>query len=168
MSDTAPYSFFLTQHQATTQQAGIARLPKSTTINVRNAEVAQFVKLSGNTLERFAIKVPRTRLEFFQDDLYPPCRSNDSVLSANEWFSGRNATPKLVDLQPKDMEKLADAPKIVRKVRKFESITVQEDAADLKEKVVNRFHEKMLEYRDTENPLPQDLAEGADEDEWSD
>ena len=33
------------------------------------------------------------------------------------------------------MTKLSDAPKIVRKVRKFETIQVEEDAADLKEKV---------------------------------
>jgi len=168
LSDAAPFAHFLTQHQSTTQQAGVARLPKATTVNVRNTELSQFVKLSGNTLERFALKVPRTRLEFFQDDIYPLCRSNDSVISAGDWFSGRDGTPKYIDLKPQDMTPLSDAPKIVRKVRKFETITVEEDAADLKEKVVNRFHEKMLEYRDTEAPLPQDLAEGAEEDEWSD
>ena len=99
-------------------------------------------------------------MEFFQDDIYPPCRSNESVLSSNEWytcslpllssplrtqhshtpydsrrFSGRTSSPKYIDLQPKDMTKLSDAPKIVRKVRKFETIQVEEDAADLKEKV---------------------------------
>jgi len=150
-----------------TQHLGVARLPKQT-CNVQQCELGQFLKLSGNSVERFAIQVPRTRLEFFQDDIYSDTRTADSVLSAEDWFGGRTEKPHFMSLAPAHMTKLSDAPKIVRKVRKFETIEVEEDAADLKNKVVDKFHERMQEYKEKGQPLPQDLQEGVDEEEWSD
>eukprot|EP01087_Luapelamoeba_hula_P012555 TRINITY_DN3504_c1_g1_i2.p1 TRINITY_DN3504_c1_g1~~TRINITY_DN3504_c1_g1_i2.p1 ORF type:complete len:959 (+),score=181.75 TRINITY_DN3504_c1_g1_i2:34-2910(+) len=167
LTSQAPFQHFLTQHQAPTQYLGIAQLPKSS-CNVRNVELAQYIKLSGSTVERLAIKVPRTKQEFFQDDIYPPTRVDHSVLSASDWFAGRNEKPKYVSLQPAGMEKLSDAPKQVRQVRKFESIKADVDAADMQKQVVDKFHDKMQSYKEAGEPLVQDLQQGADEDEWSD
>ncbi|KAL6066912.1 Coronin-7 [Balamuthia mandrillaris] len=166
--DEAPYAHYLTQYQSPTQQAGLARLPKQC-CDVRRVEVAKFLKLSGTTVEKFAIKVPRTKTEFFQDDLFPPTRKQTSFLSSGEWFSGKNAKPQYESLQPADMTPLSDAPKVVRKVKKFNPDDIKPDAYDLKDMVVNKFHEKMMEYKEgATQPLPQDLNEGVDEDEWSD
>jgi hypothetical protein len=34
--------------------------------------------------------------------------------------------------------------------------------------VMNKFYGKMQEFKEEKEPLPQDLQQGADEDEWSD
>jgi hypothetical protein len=34
--------------------------------------------------------------------------------------------------------------------------------------VMNKFYGKMQEYKEEKEPLPQDLQQGAEEDEWSD
>lgn len=167
LTDDQPYAHFLTEQQSTRQQASVARLPK-TLCDVRNVEVGRFLKLTGPTVEGFSVRVPRQRLEYFQDDVYPPTRSGESVLSAGEWFSGKNAVPKLVSLRPDDMQSLSDAPKTVRLMKKFDAVERKEDAADLKQAVINRFYGKMQEYKEGENPLPQDTNEGAEADEWSD
>lgn len=38
-------------------------------------------------------------------------------------------------LKPADMSLLSDAPKVVRKMRKFEAVETKQDAADLKDVV---------------------------------
>jgi hypothetical protein len=167
MNDEPPYVYYLTESLSTRQQASVARLPK-TSCDVRNVEVARFLKLSGSTLEEFGIRVPRTRTEYFQDDVFPPTRAHESLLTPQQWFSGQSPQPKLVSLQPSGMTPLSQAPKIVRKMRKFETVENKEDAADLKDAVMNKFYGKMLEYKEETQPLPQDLQQGATEEEWSD
>jgi hypothetical protein len=88
-------------------------------------------------------------------------------------------------------------------MRKFETVEIKQDAADLKDvvraspppdalcdtllidpssdhplavaavrahcaQVMNKFYGKMQEFKEEKQPLPQDLQQGADEDEWSD
>jgi len=147
---------------------GIAKLPK-TMVDVKNVEVAQFLKLSLDVVERISITVPRTRKDLFQDDIYCDTRSGVSALSAADWFAGKNAKPKLVSLRPQGMKKLSDEPKQERMVKKFNPDDVQMDADDLKEAVISRFYGQMMGFKEEDKQvLTQDAKQGADEDEWSD
>lgn len=69
------------------------------------------------SLDRFFIqrisRVQQTRLsnesfsqtELFQDDLFPPTQVTwEPVMTAAEWFGGTNRPPRLVSLQPPDMQ----------------------------------------------------------------
>lgn len=40
-------------------------------------------------------------------------------MDSSAWLSGQNKEPKLISLQPAGMKKLSEAPKLVRKVRRF-------------------------------------------------
>ncbi len=42
------------------------------------------------------------------------------------------------------------------------------DPTTMRVKVMNKFYGKMQEYKEEKEPLPQDLQQGAEEDEWSD
>ena len=91
-------------HTHTHTQA-IAFLPK-VVCDVKKVEIARGVRLTPSTVEQFVIKVPRTRLEYFQDDLYPPTRVTwESVYSAQEWFDGAGGREQnSVSLKPGDMK----------------------------------------------------------------
>jgi len=49
-------------------------------------------------LRPLSFQVPR-KSDLFQDDLFPPCRGDESNLSLDAWLAGENATPKLFDLE---------------------------------------------------------------------
>lgn len=83
----------------------VAFLPK-VMCDVRKVEIARGVRLTSSTVDQFTIKVPRTRLEFFQDDLYPPTSVTwEPVMSSQEWLDGKHPKDrKTVELRPTDMK----------------------------------------------------------------
>jgi len=171
-TNDAPFAHFCTDNKLLAPTLGIARLPKKI-CDVADVEFAQFLKISpvsnSQTVERFSAKIPRTKSEFFQDDIFVPTRGTDSVLTADQWFSGKNGVPKLVSLQPAGMKLLSEAPKVERMVKKYNPGEVKQDAQDLKNAVVNRFYDQMLGYKEEENQVaPQNQNEGVEENEWSD
>jgi len=60
-------------------------------------EIARFFKLSSNKCEPVSFTVPR-KAETFQKDLYPPCISSTPALSAEEWFSGKDKNPIMMQM----------------------------------------------------------------------
>lgn len=42
---------------------------------------------------------PFLQSDAFQSDIFPPCISDEPALTADEWFEGKNANPKLIDLE---------------------------------------------------------------------
>ena len=83
----------------------VAFLPK-VTCDARKVEIARGVRLTTSTVHQFTIKVPRTRLEYFQDDLYPLTAVTwEPVMSAQEWFDrGQPRDRATVDMRPADMK----------------------------------------------------------------
>jgi hypothetical protein len=67
-------------------------------LKANECEVARAYRASVTFVEPITFTVPR-RAEDFQADLYPPCPSDEPSLSAEEWFSGKNAEPKMIDLK---------------------------------------------------------------------
>jgi len=169
INDKAPYVHALTDYTTSVPQVGVAVLHKSC-INVRDVEIARVLKLTQDSVEPIQFIVPRQRKELFQDDLLPPTRAAEPASTAEEWLSGANNEPKTVSLRPPDMKPLSEAPKLVRKIKKY----VQEDDTWLdpektKKRVLDKFHEKMQEFKEEEkDPIPGDDLEGCDSDEWSD
>jgi coronin-7 len=84
-------------------QTAVAFLPKKV-VDVRAVEVLQGVRMTGGKIERFGMRIPRSRMEFFQDDVFiPTVDTESSVMTAVEFLDGRELELPLLDLKPEDM-----------------------------------------------------------------
>lgn len=85
-------------------QVGLAFLPKDS-VDVRNVEIGKAIRLSKTEMQHVAWNVPRSRPEFFQDDVYPPTvLARQPLLDIATWLRGRDvrAVPR-ESLQPEGM-----------------------------------------------------------------
>ena len=105
--------------------------------DVTKVEIAVGVRLTTNSVEGFTFQVPRTRVNYFQDDLYPATLCVEkAALTAKEWFQGDNALQKTMSLKPPNMKcckfkgwsfhlhyyvVVSDAPKEAPAAKKFTS-----------------------------------------------
>ncbi|KXJ24176.1 Coronin-7 [Exaiptasia diaphana] len=139
-------------------------------IDVRSVEVARGVKLTKTNIELIQFRVPRVKMEYFQDDLYPDTKIKwEPALSSKEWFSGKNNQLKTMSLKPANMESLTDIPKEAPSTKKYDSTRELQDYKSdeqKKEMLVTAMVEKLGNF--DEDPLPQDLMEGVEDDEWDD
>ncbi|TFK73785.1 DUF1900-domain-containing protein [Pluteus cervinus] len=88
--------FALAEHKSSDPQRGICFLPRRA-LNVADCEIARAYKIHANIIEPIAFIVPR-KADSFQADIFPPAQSLESSLTASEYFNGKNAPVKLVDL----------------------------------------------------------------------
>jgi len=98
--------------QTSSDTVGFVILPKRTA-DVRKVELQRALKLTKDAILPITYSVPRKRLEFFQDDLFPPSRKDAPEYSAAQFFAGefpKGKEPTLESLQPADMTKLSEAP----------------------------------------------------------
>jgi len=86
----------LSEHKSSDPQRGIGFLPRRA-LNVAECEIARAYKVAGTTIEPIAFVVPR-KADSFQSDIFPPAPSSEPALTAAEFFSGKTAQPKLIDL----------------------------------------------------------------------
>jgi len=68
-------------------------------VDVSVCEIARLYKAIGTMVEPVSFQVPR-KSDMFQDDLFPDTLSGEPALTADAWFSGQNAEPKLMSLAP--------------------------------------------------------------------
>ncbi|KAG0748826.1 hypothetical protein G6F62_000764 [Rhizopus arrhizus] len=87
----------LAEFKAIEPQRGMGFMPKRG-LNVNECEVARAYKVGTTLIEPISFTVPR-KSEAFQSDIFPPCFSDEPALTADEWFEGKDADPKLVDLE---------------------------------------------------------------------
>ncbi|GAA5911257.1 uncharacterized protein JCM6883_001960 [Sporobolomyces salmoneus] len=93
-----------------TLQAGFAFYPK-TRSEVREVEVVKALRLTQGTVEKVSFTVPRSKTEFFQDDIFIPTRNTEKPsMTAKEWLEGKNTPLEIVDLRPEGMKPLSQAP----------------------------------------------------------
>ncbi|XP_022327050.2 coronin-7-like [Crassostrea virginica] len=162
-----PYLFPLATTKFPTASQAFSFLPKYL-CDVKEVEFAKAYRLTQTTIEPVSFTVPRVRLEYFQDDLFPDTRVTwKPTMTSKEWLAGTNKQPPTQSLRPKDMSPLSEAPKETPKVKKFESFNADTYKTDeqKKEELMSAMTNKLSKQED---PLPQDLAEGVDEDEWDD
>ncbi|KAI8967039.1 hypothetical protein BDF20DRAFT_348639 [Mycotypha africana] len=88
---------FLSEYKATDPQRGMGFLPKRG-VNVSECEVARAYKVGATMIEPISFIVPR-KSDAFQHDIFPPCSGDEPALSADEWFGGKDANPKLISLE---------------------------------------------------------------------
>lgn len=72
ITDEQPYVHFLTEYRTAVPANGVALLPK-TMYNVRNVEIARWLKLCGDFVEPVSFTVPRTRVPLWVVDLLADC-----------------------------------------------------------------------------------------------
>jgi len=88
--------FALAEHKSTEPQRGMCFLPRRA-VSVADCEIARAYKVYGSSIEPIAFIVPR-KADSFQSDIFPPAPSIEPSLSAAEFFNGKVAAVKLVNL----------------------------------------------------------------------
>ncbi|KAI7850850.1 hypothetical protein BDC45DRAFT_517296 [Circinella umbellata] len=88
--------YHLSDYRDVEAQKGLAFMPKRA-LNVNECEIARAYKITTNLIEPISFKVPR-KSDAFQSDIFPPAIGDEPALTAEEWFSGKNADPKKIDL----------------------------------------------------------------------
>jgi len=97
MVDEDPYYFGISEFKSSTSQRGMASMPKRA-CDVSNNEIDLLYKLTPTTIEPISFRVPR-KSDQFQEDLFPDCYAGEAALTADQWFAGETAQPKLMSLR---------------------------------------------------------------------
>eukprot|EP00058_Branchiostoma_floridae_P026168 XP_002611658.1 hypothetical protein BRAFLDRAFT_117106 [Branchiostoma floridae] len=165
VSTEKPYLIELATTAFSLPHQGVSFLPKNV-CNVKDVEFAQAYQLNKTTLEPLSFTVPRVKMEYFQDDLFPDTRASwEPAMTAQEWLDGGNKVQRIVSLRPSDMKPLSEAPKEAPAPKKYESYNPDTYKTDeQKKEELMRAMDSKLELKG--DPLPQDLCEGVDDDEW--
>lgn len=95
-----------------------------TEVDVMGVEIFKglYASSQGKNVKKFSYTQLRKRTEFFQDDVYPPTLSAAPLMDSTDYFDGKTVEPRFVSLQPKGVEKLADAPEeeLTAKQKKYQ------------------------------------------------
>lgn len=164
--DEDPYVHYLTEYSSSVPQMGVALLPKQS-LDVRSCEIARFLKVTDTTVEPIQMTVPRTRMEFFQDDIFPPTRALKPTYSAEEWLEGATRDPPLENLQPAGMTPLSQAPAVEKKVSRIMTSNVVDNTPS-KEQVMSKFYQQMMTFKEDESVKANSAHDGDEnnDDEW--
>jgi len=89
---------FISQYSSNEPAAGCGYMPKRG-CDVNTNEIVRLYKQTGTLLQPLSFKVPR-KSDLFQDDIFPPCRSDEPALTAAQFFAGESVTgPKTKTLE---------------------------------------------------------------------
>uniref|UniRef100_A0AAR2KUL8 Coronin n=1 Tax=Pygocentrus nattereri TaxID=42514 RepID=A0AAR2KUL8_PYGNA len=162
----APYFTECSSFHSSEPHKGLCFLTK-TECDVRDVEIARAIRLGKTTIEPVAFKVPRVRKEFFQDDVFPETAVWwEPALTASAWLLGTDAQHRKISLKPKDMTPVSLAPKEAP-VRKYLPSSVYLEEKTDEQKKEELLSAMVAKLGNREDPLPQELFEGVDEDEWN-
>ncbi|KAF9922096.1 Coronin-like protein crn1 [Linnemannia zychae] len=89
--------YLLSEYSSNVPQRGMGFMPKRG-LNVNECEIARAYKVSNGIVEPISFTVPR-KSDQFQSDLFPDCVGDEPALTADAWFAGETADPKLVSLE---------------------------------------------------------------------
>jgi coronin-7 len=139
IQEEEPYFQALTPFKPEGLHFAIAFLPKIH-CDVKAAEISKAYRLTkDNRVEPMSFTVPRVKLGFFQDDIFPDTIDRSvPYLSAQDWFSGAKLNLSYINLQPVDMQRLTEMqanepiPAQVKPVKKFSA-----DKSDQKGEMFN-------------------------------
>jgi len=95
--DDKPYIHYLSEYKSATPQLGMTMLPKLA-VNVSACEINVLLKVCTGYVEPISFTVPR-KSDIFQDDIYPPTKSDKPALTAAQWLAGQTAEPSTVSLE---------------------------------------------------------------------
>lgn len=164
--DEAPYVHYLNEYSSSVPQMGIALFPKQV-CDVKQVEIARFLKVSDTVAEPIQCTVPRTRTEFFQDDVYSPTRSLAPTYAADEWLAGAKRNPTLESLRPEGMGLLSEAPAVEKKAPSFLAPKVIDNTPS-RDQVMSKFYQQMMGFKESEDLQTNSAHDGDDvDDEWA-
>lgn len=99
VTDNGSAIYFLSQYQSNVPARGMAYYPKYG-VDVSTCEIDRLVKATITTIEPISFQVPRKAgLDVFQDDIFPETAAPEPTTSADEWFGGKTAPPRLISLE---------------------------------------------------------------------
>lgn len=87
------------EYKSTAPQRGMGMVPKVVMNVVPDCEVTRLLKLENSSVTPISFTVPR-KSELFQEDIFPDTFAPEPVQTAEEYFNGGNAEPKLVSMKP--------------------------------------------------------------------
>lgn len=108
--DEEPYVHFVSEFKSSAPQRGMCTLPK-TSCDVMKCEISRLYKLTNTQIIPISMIVPRKAVEF-QADIFPDTAAPEPTQTADEFFAGNNAPPKLVSLKPGENNFASTAPKL--------------------------------------------------------
>lgn len=97
ITQEAPFVHYISTFQSQQSQRGLGWMPKRG-CDTSKCEITRFYKLHATKIEPISFTVPR-KSELFQADIFPHTPSNEPALSCEDWWSGRNCNPRLMDLR---------------------------------------------------------------------
>ena len=98
LAEERPYCHYINDFRTSTPQRGVCLMPKRA-LDVGQCEVTRAYKLTPKgTVEVISFYVPR-KSTLFQEDIFPPTKKDEAVLSAEEWLAGENREPNRVSLK---------------------------------------------------------------------
>lgn len=98
LDTVAPYCHFINDFKSSTPQRGLGWLPKRG-VSVGECEVARCYKLTPKgSVEIVSFIVPR-KSTLFQEDIFPPTKSDVATLTVDRWLAGENAVPTKFSLK---------------------------------------------------------------------
>eukprot|EP01107_Rhizomastix_libera_P001302 TRINITY_DN1212_c0_g1_i1.p1 TRINITY_DN1212_c0_g1~~TRINITY_DN1212_c0_g1_i1.p1 ORF type:complete len:953 (-),score=271.28 TRINITY_DN1212_c0_g1_i1:66-2846(-) len=172
VTDEEPYVHLLTESQSGVSIADMDFMPK-TFCNVKTCELMQSARLVGappSTVERISFIVPRTRTEYFQDDIFPPTRTDKPTFTAPEWFASEKKEVASINRQPTGMKKLSEAPVIERQA-KYHMPTDEErhTGHDLtRNEMFDKFYNRMQTVKSEVNAVnDEEIRKKDEEDGWA-
>ncbi|KAI8930260.1 hypothetical protein BC831DRAFT_499742 [Entophlyctis helioformis] len=166
-TESAAKPVFLTRYSAPNgvQQTSLVLLPKRT-CDVRAIEVLKGYRLTPNGIESISFTVPRLQKEYFQDDIFKPTRNVEkAAVTADAWVGGASGELDWIDLRPADMVPLSQVVVEKKVDKKAVSMAKELSEAERKEATMRAMFDLALE-ESKQGPLPQDMIEGVEDDEW--
>jgi len=88
---------YISQFASNEPLAGCGFMPKRG-CDISSNEIVRLFKQTGTQLQPLSFKVPR-KSDLFQDDIFPPCRSDEAALTAEKWLAGESSNPKTKSLE---------------------------------------------------------------------
>jgi coronin-1B/1C/6 len=88
---------YCSQYSSNDSGAAYGAAPKRA-CDVNANEIMRIYKITGTQAQPLQFTVPR-KSELFQDDIFPPCRSDEPALSGADWLGGENSKPKTKSLE---------------------------------------------------------------------
>jgi len=133
-----PEVHFISQYASNEPTAAVGMMPKRG-CDVNTNEIAKLFRVVGTKLEPLSFKVPR-KSDLFQEDIFPDCRGDEPAITANQWFNGESAKPKLKSLQGGFQKREVGATQFTKKEEDNEpsakdALALKKENAELKNRV---------------------------------
>jgi len=172
MEDQDPCCRTLLKINTESIQQGIA-FDNKKYLDVAKVEINRAWVVSKDSIKSISFTVPRTRTEFFQDDIFPPTRDIEhSSMTIDAWKSGHITPLNTINLCPEGMKPLSEnnTTKVIKSTAHLIRKADDKSNRNAKDEFVSQLMSRVIDDEensdDSDGGLVQDKMEGLDDDEW--